>query len=234
MVLIISNIADPRSPCGGAEEPGHYGGALAASLDLLDRPVTRAEALTFFSQGHSGSRIAYEIVLSPPRSWSIIWGLGDSEVRQSLETSHAAALVYAMAYVEKELSYTRRGRNGIAQIDASLLWAQFDHFSDWHERPDRHAHVLISAQVLGSDGQWGQLDVRPLRRNAEAETFQAAFRSSLAQHTRRAVGLRLESRPPFEFGEEPRLEFEGVPDELIMKFFGESVSSWRESDWRVL
>ena len=46
--------------------------------------------------------------------------------------------------------------------------------------------------------------------------------------------MRIEKRDPFPFDDEPRFEFVGVPDELIVRFFGESVSSWRESDWRSL
>lgn len=234
MVLILSNIEDPRKPCGGSEYPGRYKGALAAPLGLTHQPVTRTQALAHFGKSRNGLAIAYEVIFSPPHSWSILWGLSEPDTRQSMEAAYSAAMTQTMEYVEEQLSYTRRGRNGTAQIDASLLWAQFEHFSDWHERPDRHTHVLIDTKVRGSDGQWGQLDVRPLRGNAEAETFQVVFASSIARHSRETVGLSFENRPPFEPGENARFEVAGVPDTLIVEFFGQSTSSWQESDWRVL
>lgn len=234
MVLILSNVEDPRTPCGGAENPGRFDGALAAQLDLAYEPVTRTQALNNFSQSKKGHTIAYELIFSPPHSWSILWGLSEPDVRDSMDTAYTAAITSTMKYVEENISYTRRGRNGVRQIDADILWAQFEHFSDRHRRPDRHTHVLIDTKVRGSDGQWGHLDVRPLRNNAEANTFQAVFKSAVAIHSRNAVGLSLEERPPFESGEKPRLEVAGVPDELILKFFGKSVSSWQDSDWQFL
>lgn len=143
MVLILSGLPDPRIPCGGSEEAGEYGGALAAHLDLTGKAVTRDQALDYFGRRPDSSTIAYELIFSPPRSWSITWALAGPEVIQSLEACFAAAIAQTLDYVEKSLSYTRRGRNGIRQIDASILWARFDHFSDRHERPDRHAHILI-------------------------------------------------------------------------------------------
>ncbi|MBH0775603.1 MobF family relaxase [Nocardia bovistercoris] len=234
MVLILHNVEDPRKPCGGAESPGHYNGALATSLGFAHQTVTRTQALTNFAQTRNGLAIAYEIVFSPPHSWSIMWGLSESDTVQLMEKAYSAAIDRTMKYVEEQLSYTRRGPNGVRQIDASLLWAQFEHFSDRRERPDRHTHVVIDTTVRGSDEHWGQLDVRPLRNNAEAGTFQAIFESAIAAHSSQMVGLAFEERAAFEPGEKTRFEVAGVPDELITNFFGRSVSSWQESDWQVL
>lgn len=234
MVLILSNVEDPRTPCGGAEYPGRFDGALAAQLDLTDEPVTRTQALSYFGQSRNGHAIAYEVIFSPPRSWSILWGICEPDVRHSMDTAYAAAITSTMKYIEENISYTRRGRNGVRQIDADILWAQFEHHADPRGRPDRHTHVLIDTKVRGSDEQWGHLDVRPLRYNAEADTFQAIFKSAVTIHSRDIVGLSLEERPPFEVGEKPRLEVAGMPDELITKFFGESVSNWQDSDWQFL
>ncbi|QIS15038.1 MobF family relaxase [Nocardia arthritidis] len=234
MVLILHNIEDPRTPCGGVESPGHYKGALATSLGFADKTVTRTQALAHCAQTRNGLAIAYEIVFSPPHSWSIMWGLSESDTVQLMEKAYVAAIDRTMKYVEEQLSYTRRGLNGIRQIDASLSWAQFEHFSDRRERPDRHTHIIIDTTVHGSDGQWSQLDVRPLRSNAEAGTFQAIFESAIAAYSSQMVGLAFEERAAFEPGDKARFEVSGVPDELITNFFGRSVSSWQESDWQVL
>lgn len=218
---IITSTANVATGCGGVTSAGRFGGSLAAQLQLLNQPIELNDVLARFNDVCVGPTAAYEIVLSPPRSWSILWGLAESETRDSLDRAHASATEATMKYVEQQLSFTARGPNSVAQLDATgLLWARFDHYADNLARPSRHAHVLIGTRVIGSDRQWGNIDPRQIQANEEAETFEAVFTGRLVGFSQEIVGLRFEHRQPSRPGELPRTEVVGIPDELITKFFG--------------
>ncbi|BCK53193.1 MobF family relaxase [Nocardia wallacei] len=207
--------------CMDPSAEGTFRGLLAKERGLAHREVSPWAALEGFRQTPTGTVAAYELVFSPPRSWSIVWGLADRDTDgANLDRAHAAAVTATMEYVEHEYTYTRRGVNGVRQIDTTgLLWAQFEHFADGLGRPDRHTHAMIGARVVGSDGEWGPLDPRPLLQVEEAGLFDAYYRGRLVGFSREFVGMRFEEREPNHPGDESRLEVVGVPDELIASFF---------------
>jgi hypothetical protein len=86
-------------------------GRQPADKEELGRFITAASRPT--QQAVAG----FDLVFSPARSVSTLWGLGDNDTRQVIERAHEAAIEDTVKYLETEAIATRAGRNGVAQID---------------------------------------------------------------------------------------------------------------------
>ncbi|WP_191094409.1 MobF family relaxase [Nocardia colli] len=185
----------------------------------LGRAPARAEIEAVLAQEKAGSRKAvagFDLVFTPPKSISILWGLGDDELRQAIWRCHTEAVREVLAWAESQCAVTRRGHNGIRQIDAEgFVIAAFDHFDNRSGDPNLHTHAVVSGKVLGSDGKWSALDARPLY--ASAVSFSSRYNATIIGKVRRQVGYRSEERSRGR-GKQPVLEIIGISDEMIVEF----------------
>gem|GEM_PF-4644067 len=99
---------------------------LGAAYPKLDRV---AAAVAVFEEGHDrtpssrerntiaakearrGRRAVagFDLVFTPVKSASVLWGLGGAEVRQAVEDAHHEAVRSAIGWVEQHAAYTRTG-----------------------------------------------------------------------------------------------------------------------------
>ncbi|OIH82811.1 hypothetical protein BLJ79_17835 [Arthrobacter sp. UCD-GKA] len=102
----------------------------------------------------------FDLVFSPPKSVSYLWGVGGDRVRLAIERAHLDAVESTMAYLEDTAVYTRRGKNGVRQQDVAggLIYTRFRHYDSRDGDPQLHEHVVVSNKVLGTDEKWGTLD----------------------------------------------------------------------------
>jgi len=158
----------------------------------------------------------FDLVFSPVKSVSVLWGLGGHQVRQVVEQVHEAAWRQALAYGEREAGYTRVGKNGVAQIDTQgFVATAFVHRDSRAGDPDLHTHVAVANRVLGADGQWRTLDSQQVHKVAVSmsEVYNAAVEQGLTDRlgvtwTEVAKGA----------GKRAVREIDGVPNELIRGF----------------
>ncbi|WP_104181956.1 MobF family relaxase [Arthrobacter sp. B0490] len=119
----------------------------------------------------------YDLVFSPAKSVSLLWALGGDEARKAVEAAHNEAIKETITFLEKNALYTRRGKNGVRQInvDGGLVATQFRHYDSRAGDPQLHDHVVIANKVMGSDGKWSSLDGRTLYKMgvAASETYNA-------------------------------------------------------------
>lgn len=158
----------------------------------------------------------FDLVFSPVKSASVLWGLGGHQVRQVVEEVHEAAWRTALAYGEREAGYTRIGKGGIAQIDTSgFVATAFTHRDSRAGDPDLHTHVAVANRVLGVDGQWRTLDSQQMHRVAVSmsEVYNAALEQGLTE--RLGVAWVEVSKGA---GKRAVREIAGVPTELITGF----------------
>ncbi|MFI6998299.1 MobF family relaxase [Nocardia sp. NPDC050175] len=185
----------------------------------LGREPERTEIEAALAQEKSGSRKAvagFDLVFTPPKSISILWGLGDDELRSALWRCHTEAVREVLAWAESRCAVTRRGHNGTRQIDAEgFVIAAFDHFDNRSGDPNLHTHAVVSGRVLGSDGNWSALDARPLY--ASAVSFSSRYNAVIVGKVRRQVGFRCEERSRGR-GKQPVLEVVGITEEMIEEF----------------
>ncbi|GAB3785741.1 MobF family relaxase [Nocardioides ungokensis] len=159
----------------------------------------------------------FDMVFTPVKSASLLWGLGGPAAREAVEEAHHEAVASALGWIEQHASYTRSGHGGAAQIDATgLVCAAFDHRESRSGDPDLHTHVAVANKVCGMDGKWRSLDARNLYGLgvAASEHYNTRFEDALA----RRLGVVFEERPGGVAGKRPIREIAGVPRELIRHF----------------
>jgi conjugative relaxase-like TrwC/TraI family protein len=124
------------------------------------------------------------LTFSAPKSVSLLFGIGDDDVRRAIQGAHDHAVREALAYVERESGVTRRGAGGSAVIAGrGLIGAAFRHRTSRAGDPQLHTHVLVANLVLGADGQWGTLDGRRIYAHAKTAGY-------LYEHRLRALLTR--------------------------------------------
>ena len=126
----------------------------------------------------------FDLTFSAPKSVSVLFGVGDDELRGAIQDAHDQAVREALAYVEREAGVTRRGAGGAAVIAGrGLIGAAFRHRTSRAGDPQLHTHVLVANLVLGADGRWGTLDGRRIYAHAKTAGY-------LYEHRLRALLTR--------------------------------------------
>jgi conjugative relaxase-like TrwC/TraI family protein len=184
---------------GGAEARGIWTGTGGMSLGLSG-PVD-GDALRRVLAGldpHDGSPLrssssavkvaGFDLTFSAPKSVSVLFGIGDHELRGAVRSAHDRAALEAVGYLERSAAAVRRGHGGAEVVSASgLVAAAFRHRTSRAGDPQLHTHVLVANLGRGPDGRWSALDGRRLYAHARAASFiyQAVLRAELT----RTLGL---------------------------------------------
>lgn len=140
-------------------------GELKAFIGKISKPVPQPAA-------------GYDVVFTPCKSASLVWGLGGEEARQQIADIHAEAVRLTIERAEREVAFTRAGAGGIQQLEAhGLVVTTFDHFDSRDGDPNLHTHAVIANKVQGIDGKWRALDARVLHKATVSlsEFYDATF-----------------------------------------------------------
>ncbi len=177
---------------------------LAATIAKRSRPKTNAVA-------------GYDLTFSPVKSVSVLWAISDPKTAAVIERAHQAAIKDALDFVESKALFTRRGTNGVRQVDVrGLVATAFTHRDSRAGDPDLHTHVAVANKVQTLDGKWLAIDGRPLHKAvvSASETYNTA----LERHLVDALGVRFEERPNEDARKRPVREIVGVDPELNRRF----------------
>ncbi|GLC63066.1 hypothetical protein PLESTB_001977100 [Pleodorina starrii] len=194
---------------------GRVGGQLFR--DTHGRDVRNKEELGRFITAQTTAKqqtvAGYDLVFSPAKSVSLLWALGGDEARKAVEAAHNEAIAETLSFLEQEATFTRRGRNGVRQIDVEggLIATQFRHYDSRTGDPQLHDHVVIANKVFGADGKWSSLDGRTLYRMkvAASETYNAKVMEKVS------TSLGVAATPRMAGGNEPIYEIAGVDLDAI-------------------
>ncbi|WP_233488955.1 MobF family relaxase [Blastococcus sp. TF02-09] len=181
-----------RPPADARELSGH--------LARISRQATTAVA-------------GYDLTFSPVKSVSTLWAIAPPEVTAVIEQAHADAVADTLAWLEDHATYTRVGRNGVAQVEVrGLIAAAFTHRDSRAGDPDLHTHVAISNKVQTLDGRWLALDGRPIYKNkvAASERYNTRLEALVVDR----LGVRFADRPGTEPGRRPVREIVGIDGPL--------------------
>jgi conjugative relaxase-like TrwC/TraI family protein len=179
---------------GHGESPGRWYGAGASSLGLQGeasvagfqamfegRDPTTGELL---GRPHGRNAVpAFDIVLRPTKSVSILYGLGDPAAGGAVLSAHHAGLAEAVAYLDEHLG-ARRGHGGVQHVSGQgLLAVGFDHRTSREGDPLLHTHLVVVNRVQGPDGRWTALDGRDLycHRLAADAIYRATYQRELSR-----------------------------------------------------
>ncbi|MEB2529139.1 MobF family relaxase [Kocuria rosea] len=194
---------------------GRVGGQLFRETHGRDARNTEELGRFITSQTTSKQQTVagYDLVFSPAKSVSLLWALGGDEARKAVEAAHNEAIAETLSFLEQEGTYTRRGRNGVRQIDVEggLVATQFRHYDSRTGDPQLHDHVVIANKVKGADGRWSSLDGRTLYRMgvAASETYNAKVMEKVS------TSLGVATVPRMASGDEPIYEIAGVDLDAI-------------------
>jgi hypothetical protein len=101
---------------------------------------------------------AFDVVLRPTKSVSILYGLGDPATGGAVLRAHHVGLAEAVGYLDEHLG-ARRGRGGVQHVSGrGLLAVGYDHRTSREGDPLLHTHLVIANRIQGPDGRWTALD----------------------------------------------------------------------------
>ena len=130
-----------------------------------------------------------DFTFSAPKSVSVLWALGSTEVTSAVVAADEHAVDEVLEYLEREAVRGRRGRNGVEVLEGDgLAVAAFRHRTSRAGDPQLHTHVVIAnATRCGDDGVWRALDARHLYVHAQAAGY--LYQSELRHGLSRRLGV---------------------------------------------
>jgi conjugative relaxase-like TrwC/TraI family protein len=207
---------------GHGESPGRWYGAGASGLGLQGE-ASPAEFQAMFEgrdpitgellgRPHGRNAVpAFDVVLRPTKSVSILYGLGDPTTGRAVLAAHHAGLAEAVAYLDEHLG-ARRGHGGVQHVSGQgLLAVGFDHRTSREGDPLVHTHLVIANRVQGPDGRWTALDGRDLYRHRLAAD--AIYRATYQRELVRTLGVEWTAADTHG-----NRELQGIPEALVRSF----------------
>jgi conjugative relaxase-like TrwC/TraI family protein len=207
---------------GHGESPGRWYGAGATSLGLEgEASVAGFQAMfegrypdtgELLGRPHGRNAVpAFDVVLRPTKSVSILYGLGDPATGRAVLAAHHAGVREAVAYLDGHLG-ARRGHGGVQHVSGQgLLAVGFDHRTSREGDPLLHTHLVVANRTQGPDGRWAALDGRDLSRHRLAAD--ALYRATYQRELSRTLGV--EWTPADAYGNR---ELQGLPEDLVGLF----------------
>ena len=135
----------------------------------------------------------YDLTFAPVKSVSTLWALADPDIAHQIEDAHHGAVEATLRWLEKEVLFTRRGRDGLQQVRTrGLIAGIFTHRDARSSDPHLHTHVALSNKVQDGSGRWLAVDGRVLfKANVSlAEMYNTLLEAELIGR----LGVRFEER----------------------------------------
>jgi conjugative relaxase-like TrwC/TraI family protein len=207
---------------GHGESPGRWYGQGAASLGQSGEASTEAFRRVFegrhpetgelLGRPHGRNAVpAFDVVLRPTKSVSILYGLGDAATGRAVLAAYHAGLAEAVAYLDEHVG-ARRGHGGAEHVDGrGLLAVGFDHRTSRASDPLLHTHLVVANRIQGPDGRWTALDGRDLYRHRRAAD--AVYRAAYQRELTRSLGVEWTAADRWG-----NRELRGMPAELLRAF----------------
>jgi conjugative relaxase-like TrwC/TraI family protein len=207
---------------GHGESPGRWYGAGATSLGLQGEASVSGFQRMFegrhpdtgelLGRPHGRNAVpAFDVVLRPTKSVSVLYGLGDPATGRAVLDAHHAGVREAVAYLDGHLG-ARRGHGGVQHVSGQgLLAVGFDHRTSREGDPLLHTHLVVANRVQGPDGRWTALDGRDLYRHRLAAD--AIYRASYQHELSRSLGVEWTVADAHG-----NRELQGLPEELLRAF----------------
>ncbi|HVC07287.1 MAG TPA: MobF family relaxase [Solirubrobacterales bacterium] len=198
------------------EAPGQWTGELAAELGLEgevsrdhytallagknpvtgDVLVSRPEPRTFVDADGRKRRLdpilGYDIRFAAPKSVSLLYAVGSSEVRAAILAAHDYAVGEGVAYLERHACFVQRGKGGaVIEPGSGFVSMAFRHRSSRAGDPALHTHLVTANMTrAASDGRWLSL-ANPKRQSfllREAKAAGHVYHAALRAEVTRRLG----------------------------------------------
>lgn len=131
----------------------------------------------------------FDITCSAPKGVSVLFAVGDTDLRREVLDAHDTAVAAMVRWVEDH-AHTRYRINGkIHTFDADgIVVASFRHHTSRVVDPQVHTHAVVVNRVMSPDGRWLALDARTIKK--DQQTLSRLYHSSLRAEMTRRLGVR--------------------------------------------
>lgn len=147
----------------------------------------------------------YDATFSAPKSVSVLFAVGDDEVREQVVEAHERAVDAVLGWVE-DRAHTRLRRHGhVMCVDAEGTVVGL-----FRQHTSRRTHAVIANRVPAPDGRWLALDARSMM--VHQRTLSALYHACLRSELTRSLGV------VWETPEHGIAEINGIPKELLAHF----------------
>ena len=131
----------------------------------------------------------FDVTCSAPKSVSVLFALGDDEVRRRVLGSHDRAVAGLVEWIERHAHTRYRIGGEVAVVDADgIVAALFRQHTSRALDPQIHTHVVIPNRVKSPDGRWLALDARLIKR--DQRTLSALYHAALRAELTQQLGVR--------------------------------------------
>lgn len=114
-----------------------------------------ASAVARYSRRQRTAVAGYDLTFSPVKSVSTLWAIAPPEISHTVAEAYDDAVHDALAFLERQVLYTREGKNGARQVETrGLIAAAFTHRGSRDGDPDLHTHVAVANKVQTDEGKW--------------------------------------------------------------------------------
>jgi len=187
----------------GDEPPGRWWGQAAGRLNLSGEIQPEAFLAVMAGQDPAtgrdlgrrlgeGSVRGYDATFSAPKSVSVLFAVGDPEVRRAVIESHERAVEAVLGWVEDHAHTRMRRRGHVVCVDADGITVGIlrQHTSRRLD-PQLHTHAVIVNRVPAPDGRWLALDARTIK--MDQRTLSALYHAALRAELTRRLGVGWET-----------------------------------------
>jgi conjugative relaxase-like TrwC/TraI family protein len=206
----------------GDEPPGRWWGRSAGDLGLAGQ--IDPEAFVAVMAGHEPatgrdlgrsygdeSVRGYDATFSAPKSVSVLFALGNDEVRDQVLAAHDRAVEAVLGWIETHAHTRMRHRGHVMCVDAEgIMVAVFRQHTSRRLDPQLHTHAVIANRVQAPDGRWLALDARTIK--IDQRTLSALYHANLRSELTRRLGVE------WETPEHGIADIAGIDDELLAEF----------------
>ncbi len=136
-----------------------------------------------------GSVRGYDATFSAPKSVSVLFALGEPEVRRQVVEAHDRAVEAVLGWVETHAHTRMRHHRKVVTVDAEgIVVGVFRQHTSRRLDPQLHTHAVIANRVAASDGRWLALDARTIK--LDQRTLSALYHANLRSELTRRLSVR--------------------------------------------
>ncbi|MFZ2273637.1 MobF family relaxase, partial [Corynebacterium variabile] len=216
-------------PDDGFDSRIDLAGDLAAQLagrdeDLADQardassvlPITDARVRHFIAEAKRDARYpvaGFDMVFTPAKSISVLWGIGDERTRKAIMRAHSEAVEQSLQWIEDNAVFSRTGAQGQEKVDCEgATVAKFVHFDNRAGDPNLHTHCAMLNRVKCADGVYRTIDSKVVHR--ATVTASESYNTKVTELVARYLGVEFTATTKSRGGR-PVWEVKGIPDELL-------------------
>ena len=153
----------------------------------------------------------FDVTASAPKSVSVLFALGDRDVRREVVAAHDAAVTALARWIERHAHTRYRIGGEVAVVDAKgIVAAVFRQHTSRALDPQLHSHLVIPNRVMSPDGRWLALDARVIK--LDQQSLSAMYHAGLRAELTRRLGVRW-VEPVNGIA-----EIRDVPDDVLVEF----------------